>query len=470
MEERGRIHEDPALHRYLHQVMGNLLPDRLQTDPRVSFSVFILKDPCLDAFSLPDGGVYVTTGLLARLENEAQLAMVIAHELAHCLQGHALQHAHAPRREKRTPSWIGRISGQRTPNGPAQDLVFPARDFEAEADRVGMSLVKEAGYDLTEARRLLLLLQQEAKELQQARDGRLAGIHSELQERLRLLNTVIEGEELARSAPLRKSEVYLKAVEGLLLENASLDLDAGRLRSAESSLEKYLSLRPDDARAQCLLSEIARRRNEEGGGFRPEPCDAQPLPPQIATIEIPSEWSRVKGGRPLLITREGAFRQYVLVQEIHVDRSFHHTDRTLKRGMLPQAAAEVIVDEIASDRAVLDFRLIENRPDVIDDHDGFRLVFTYRTREGHRFRTLYYGFMKKDWFYSIRFNAIDPDLFLRDLAAFEKMKESLRLVEARDLSWRESAKERSPMSMRDPTAPVPGPPIRRTACRAAPLP
>lgn len=434
MEERGRLHKDSDLHEYLHQVMGNLLPEGLQPDRRISFSVFVLKDPFLDAFSLPDGGIYVTTGLLARLENEAQLAMVIAHELAHCLQGHALQRLHASRPEMRKASWTGRISGERRANGPARDLVFSARDFEREADRVGMSLVKRGGYDSTEARRLLLLLQEEATELQQGKAGGLAGNHSDLEERLRFVSKGIEEEELAGRAPLRKSDAYLKAVKGLLLENAALDLDAGRLGSAERSLEKYLSLRPDDARAHCLLGEIAGCRNEKGGGFRAEPPDARPLPPHIATIDIPRQWSRVKREGPLLITRDGAFRQYVLVQEIHVDRPFHHTGKRLKKGMLPQAAAEVIVDEIASDRAVLDFRLIENRPDVINDHEGFRLVFTYRTREGRPCRTLYYGFMKEEWFYSIRFNAVDPDLFQRDLAAFQKIKESLRLIEARDLS------------------------------------
>ncbi len=45
--------------------------------------VKVVKDPFLNAFALPDGSIYFHTGLLARMENEAQLATVLGHEIAH---------------------------------------------------------------------------------------------------------------------------------------------------------------------------------------------------------------------------------------------------------------------------------------------------------------------------------------------------------------------------------------------------
>jgi len=424
-EDCGQLYRSSDLQKYLHQVVETLLPEDMRADGENPFYVVVLKDPFLDALSLPDGGVCITTGLLARLENETQLAMVLAHELAHGLQRHVSQCMRASLHEQGPSSFIGK-HGQMSANGSAKDFYGAVRDCEREADRVGMSLIRRAGYDPTEALGLLFVLREEAEELLEGKSVRLAEIHSDLQERFQMLSEAMEEDPPASCGALRKSDAYSKVVEDLLLENASLDLKAGRLRSAERSLERYRSLRPDDANAHDVIEELAQRHSPPEGGASAKPPDAQALPPHAATIDIPMGWTRVAGRGPLLITRDGALQQYVLVQETHVDRAFPHTERRLKRGMLPWEAAQVISDEIASDRAVLDFELLENRSDVIDQHEGFRLVFTYRTKEGGPFRTLYYGFLNGEWFYSIRFNAIDPDLFQRDLAVFQKMKGSLR--------------------------------------------
>src|SRR5690625_7939607 len=55
------------------------------------FTFRVLDSPVVNAFALPGGYVYVTRGLLAHLNNEAQLAVVVGHEIGHVAAGHASQ-------------------------------------------------------------------------------------------------------------------------------------------------------------------------------------------------------------------------------------------------------------------------------------------------------------------------------------------------------------------------------------------
>jgi hypothetical protein len=146
------------------------------------------------------------------------------------------------------------------------------------------------------------------------------------------------------------------------------------------------------------------------------------------TLEFPEEWRKVTTGKYLMITKDGAFSQYILVQQRHVNRPFSHTKRKINKGMLPQEAAQVIMDEITSDRAVLNFKVLENRPAAVNGYNGFRLLFTYKTKDGYKFRTLYYGFVQGEWFYSLRYNAADGRYSDKDVDTFREVLESFKIM------------------------------------------
>ena len=145
------------------------------------------------------------------------------------------------------------------------------------------------------------------------------------------------------------------------------------------------------------------------------------------SVDIPQTWMRLKSDQYLLISRDGPFLQYVLVQERPIARPFKHTKKKLRRGMLPQEAAQVIVDEISCDQSVLDFQVKENTPARVNEYEGFRLRFTHKNRDGLTFKTVYYGFLIGDRFYSARYNAAKRYYFDKDRATFEKLLKSLRL-------------------------------------------
>ena len=92
---------DPLLEEYLMDVAHRLLPPGT-LDAGVSPSIHVLINPSLNAFAYPTGAIYVHSGLLARLENEAQLATVLAHEIAHVVHRHAIRHL---RQERNKDLW-----------------------------------------------------------------------------------------------------------------------------------------------------------------------------------------------------------------------------------------------------------------------------------------------------------------------------------------------------------------------------
>src|ERR1700678_16402 len=86
-ENRGLVLHDPNLQAFIDTVGKRVLGDRPVPD-RVAYRFLVLSDPTVNAFALPNGSVYITTGLLALLESEAQLAGVLGHQTAHIYERH----------------------------------------------------------------------------------------------------------------------------------------------------------------------------------------------------------------------------------------------------------------------------------------------------------------------------------------------------------------------------------------------
>ena len=146
------------------------------------------------------------------------------------------------------------------------------------------------------------------------------------------------------------------------------------------------------------------------------------------SVEIPKGWWKPKHLDKYLITKDGVFLQYVLIQQRPIDRPYRNTKKKLNKGMLPQEAAGVIIDEIASDRRIYNFNVIENAPAIIDGREGFKILFTYKDKKGSIFKTLYYGFINGDSFFNLRYNAAMRYYFEKDIAAFEHILSSFKIV------------------------------------------
>jgi hypothetical protein len=153
------------------------------------------------------------------------------------------------------------------------------------------------------------------------------------------------------------------------------------------------------------------------------------LPDANFSVEIPDGWWKPEYTDKYLITKDGPFMQYVLIQQRPISKPFRNTKKTIKSGMLPQEAAGIVIDELASDRFLMNFSVSENAPAVIDGHDGFKILFYYKNKKGSEFKTLYYGFISGESLYSLRYCAAMPYYFDKDIATFEKIISSFKLIQ-----------------------------------------
>ena len=151
VEKNARLIDDPALNRYLEQLCQRLVTHSDATTP---LRVKILRDDEINAFALPGGYLYVNSGLILAADNEAELAGVIGHEIAHVAA------RHATRNISRAQIWkiaslplmyVGGVPGFLVQEAtsiavPLTFLKF-SRDAEREADMLGVQYLYAAGYD-----------------------------------------------------------------------------------------------------------------------------------------------------------------------------------------------------------------------------------------------------------------------------------------------------------------------------------
>lgn len=129
---------------------------RLAGEHAADLRVYALRVPHFNATMAPNGMMQVWTGLLLRVENEAQLAAVLGHEIGHYLQRHSLQRL----RDAKSRAAFGHVIGLFGLAGAVGQMATLAgayafsREQEHEADRIGLALMREAGYHPGEAVRV----------------------------------------------------------------------------------------------------------------------------------------------------------------------------------------------------------------------------------------------------------------------------------------------------------------------------
>jgi beta-barrel assembly-enhancing protease len=153
--------QDKKLQRYVQQV-GMVLAARTER-PNLAWHFAVLDDNTFNAFATPGGYIFITRGLLLSLRNEAELAGVLAHEIAHVLRKH---HLEAMKKEAlkasagEAASYFAEKNPQLTKGGkltPALNamanigtgMILRGLDKkdEFEADRMGVVIAARAGYD-----------------------------------------------------------------------------------------------------------------------------------------------------------------------------------------------------------------------------------------------------------------------------------------------------------------------------------
>ena len=269
IDNSGWLYRNAELETYLNEVAAKL--QAFTDSPDISFKIKIINDPNLNAFAFPNGVIYVHTGVLARMENEAQLAALLAHEMTHCTHRHSLR---VLKTLKDRPRYMAAVQQSVEKIAMAQDLARLlgvngsmaavtgyTRELEAEADRVGLDLMAKAGYDPRQALNLFEHLRQEI-EIEGIKEPFFFGTHPSVQQRIENAGRWLATEYSAQNTGLINLDIFRFKLDKLVLDNAQLDLRIGRFYIARRSVEKFLLLNPNDAGAYYLLGEIFRQHGE----------------------------------------------------------------------------------------------------------------------------------------------------------------------------------------------------------------
>ena len=152
--------DDPEIEDYVNRLGRRLVA--ASDDPTRAFEFFVVRDPTLNAFALPGGYIGVHSGLILAAESESELASVLGHEIAHVTQRHIAQLFGKQSQASmvmlasllvailaaRSSSQVSQAAIAAGQAGAIQSQLGYTRDFEREADRVGVATLEAAGFDV----------------------------------------------------------------------------------------------------------------------------------------------------------------------------------------------------------------------------------------------------------------------------------------------------------------------------------
>lgn len=225
-QQKG-VHDDLELQEYVQRIGEKLAAVSESPDLEWKFTIDDTDD--INAYATAGGFVYIARGILPYMQNEAQLAAVIAHEIGHNTARHVME-----RQRQSTLAGLASMAtaiftgmpalAQLTGEAGRAIVAGHGREAELEADRLGARYLAAAGYDPTAMIEMLAIMKDtEAFERERARiEGRQARIyhgvfasHPSADQRLQQAVAEAGKASISGTGSLLNTEKFLKAVDGL---------------------------------------------------------------------------------------------------------------------------------------------------------------------------------------------------------------------------------------------------------------
>lgn len=226
--------------------------------------VYLVRTPLFNASVAPNGMMQVWTGLMLRMDNEAQLAAVLGHEIGHYLERHSVDRL----RDVKSRSAFAQFLGAFGLVGAVGQLAVLAgafgysREQERDADRIGVVLMRKAGYDAAEASKVWANLLAEANsrpEAERETNFPLFATHPGAEERTETLA------RLASEAPggATKREVWQEKIRPFRREWLAQEIKRGRREESITLLTRLITDWPEQADYLAARGEVYRLRAQD---------------------------------------------------------------------------------------------------------------------------------------------------------------------------------------------------------------
>lgn len=159
VRQRMKVIDDPEINEYLQSIGYQLVAN--SDDQSHNFTFFIVQEPSINAFAVPGGFIGIHSGLILTTESESELAAVLAHEIAHITQRHMARTYEAAERMTipmaaallaaillgSRNSQLGSAAIAAATAGSTQYQINFTRANEQEADRIGIEMLAQSGFD-----------------------------------------------------------------------------------------------------------------------------------------------------------------------------------------------------------------------------------------------------------------------------------------------------------------------------------
>jgi predicted Zn-dependent protease len=270
-EKEGAVYHEPALDAYLNRVGTAVVAD--QKLENVEWKFRALRDPVPNAFAMPNGSIYINTGLLALLEDENQLAAVLAHEVTHVSARHTYLQNRSLRKKVLAINIINTIGNWNPIAGPAGlaigviatvspfmlaiSVLGYSREQEKEADLEGLKAATAAGFAPEGMPNSFKVMQ---RDIEGEQLNSFYSDHPKLQERVNYTTSSISASAKKLSdedEKIAKTD-YLVVMEAVDRHDVDLAINEGRFRSAVFVSRKLVDLHPESSENVFYLAESYR--------------------------------------------------------------------------------------------------------------------------------------------------------------------------------------------------------------------
>lgn len=251
--------KDARLHDYIQGIAcslgGEHCPD---------IRVHLVRTPLFNASMAPNGMMQIWTGLLLRVDNEAQLAAVIGHEIGHYLERHSLERL----RDTKSRAAFGQFMGLFGAIGAIGTLAALAgafaysREQESAADRIGAILMRKAGYDVAEAARVWenMLVELKAKQGENWDNSPMFAFHPPAAERQAALHRFAEDE---KGGVARQAE-WQTMVRPFMRDWLGEEIKRGQHEESLALFARLMARSPESPDFPFARGEVRRLRAKDG--------------------------------------------------------------------------------------------------------------------------------------------------------------------------------------------------------------